>query len=128
MLDMQQASLSWMAEADIRLNESLKQVLSEPNVPVPDVPDIKDWVMKRTAELNNLHETDPVAHQAVIDKKEPLWQVAFLQDLGKKGLLRNFILRLDSDSISVMVEPIFPGRFLQLKLEGRGVRSAPWMN
>ena len=128
MVDMEQANLRWMAEADSRLNERLKPILSEPNIPVPDVPDVRQHIVDRTAELNKLQAKDPLAHQAVIDNKEFLWQVAYLQNLGKEGLLRNFLLRLDSDSISVMVEPIFPGRFLQLKLKGRNIHAASWMN
>jgi hypothetical protein len=129
MLDLDAASLGWMANADQRLENSLKHILSEPDIVVPScISNRETWLRKRTAELYRLQQENPQAHRAVIDSRGELWQVAFLQELGAKGLLRNFILRLDSDNVSVMVEPLFPGRLLQLKLRGVGVHAAPWMN
>jgi hypothetical protein len=129
MLGLDAASLGWLANADQRLEDGLKHILSEPDIPVPaGVQGIQGWLQRRTAELYRLQQENPKAHREVIDSRGELWQVAFLQELGARGLLRNFVLRLDSDSVSVMVEPLFPGRLLQLKLRGVGVHAAPWMN
>ena len=129
MIDSPEANLFSLAEADLSLDIGLKHILKNPHVVIPKgVSDPQVYIAKRTAELYDLQQKDPVSHQAVIDSKGELWQVAYLQLLGKEGKLRNFLLRLDSDRISVMVEPLFPGRLIQFKVTGDGIHSAPFLN
>lgn len=110
-------TLAFYAGVDEMLDRSIKHVLTEPSIEVPEdhKAHVVDWVQSH---INRFNEMKPQELQAIVVGKQPLWQVATFCQMFRERAIQNFTIRVLGGKLTFLVDPIVPGRVFQLQLRG----------
>lgn len=125
---MQDQAEHWgfLAAADGMLDACLRQILTEPNITVPRGKDPGAWLQERHAVLA---EMAPEALNGAVLRREPAWQVGSLIQLCRERLIRQFNVRVDEGRLTLMIDPLAPGRVVQIGVASEGrPAAAPRLN
>lgn len=103
----------------------LESVLKEPVITVPDGLKPEDYLIERKKQFAAL---DLKALGAVVQSREPAWQLALMDWLCCERLISAYEFRIDNDRLTIMIKPVAECRLVQVGLKGEGVSAPPPQN